>query len=83
MADKQSFLVLNLGSQRIGAALFTKSKGGGLILKDYRHTSILGNPTADSKRLPQIKLAVAELVSEMKITKGLPDQKSHTGPVPW
>ena len=71
MADKQSFLVLNLGSQRIGAALFTKSKGGGLILKDYRHTSILGNPTADSKRLPQIKLAVAELVSEMKITKGL------------
>jgi len=66
MADKRSVVALNLGSQRIGGAKFSLGKGGALILKDYAFTEILGDPAADSSRIAQLEVAVAEITTKLK-----------------
>jgi type IV pilus assembly protein PilM len=69
MADSQSIITLNIGSQTVSMGLFSRSKEGGLILKKYETTSILADPSAEMTRLPQVKLAVAELSSRLGISK--------------
>ena len=70
MADAQATVALNIGSQRITMGVFAPSKNGGLILKKYDSASILADPAAEMARLPQIRVAVSELVEKLKIPKG-------------
>ena len=67
MADSKNPVVLNLGSQRVGGAVFGRSSGGELILKKYEFTEMMGDPSVDATRLPQLKVAVAELASNLKL----------------
>ncbi|MFP6871923.1 MAG: type IV pilus assembly protein PilM [Verrucomicrobiales bacterium] len=69
MADKKSIVTLNIGSQRVSLARFSPAKGGGLILQEYEFSELIGDPVADSARLPQIKLAVAALVDSLGVAK--------------
>ena len=68
MADSKSIAVLNLGSQRISGAIFSKI-GGDLVLKKYEHVEMTGDPTVDASRLPQLKVSLDELTDRLKIKK--------------
>jgi len=68
-ADSQSIVALNIGSQRIGMAVFEPSKSGGIVLKAYDSTTILADPATEMSRIPQIKVAVSELVQRLKVGK--------------
>lgn len=67
MADSNSITVINLGSQRVGGAVFGKTAGGDLILKRYGFVEMDGDPSVDVSRLPQLKVALGELVTKLKI----------------
>jgi len=69
MADSQSIIILNIGSQRVSMGVFSKSKGGGLILKKYDTTTILVDPAAEMTRLPQVQLAISELAGRLGVSK--------------
>lgn len=69
MADSQSIVALNIGSQRVTMGLLAPSSNGGLILKKYESSTILADPAAEMTRLPQIRIAVAELVSKLGLAK--------------
>lgn len=69
MADKQSIVVLNIGSQKITMGLLAQSSNGGLILKKYDSSSILADPAAEMTRIPQIRLAIALLVNNLGLSK--------------
>ncbi|MBE2284850.1 MAG: type IV pilus assembly protein PilM [Prosthecobacter sp.] len=66
MADS-SIAVINLGSQRVGGAVFGRTPGGDLILKRYAFVEMDGDPSVDVSRLPQLKVALGELVNRLKI----------------
>lgn len=67
MADPTSIAVINLGSQRVGGAVFGRTPGGDLILKRYDFVEMDGDPSVDVSRLPQLKVALGELVSKLRI----------------
>lgn len=67
MADSKNPVVLNLGSQRVGGAVFGRTSGGDLILKKYEFTEMMGDPSVDATRLPQLKVALAELAGNLKL----------------
>ncbi|TLD71574.1 type IV pilus assembly protein PilM [Phragmitibacter flavus] len=66
MADS-SFAVLNLGSQRVSAAVFNKGRNGELILKAFEVTEMHGDPSAEATRLPQLRVALVELSEKLKL----------------
>lgn len=68
MADSRNIAVLNLGSQRVGGAVFGKTPGGDLILKRHAFSEMPGDPSVDATRLPQLKVAVEELVRKLKMS---------------
>lgn len=67
MADSNSIAVINFGSQRVGGAVFGKTPGGDLILKRYELVEMDGDPSGDVNRLPQLKVALGELVARLKV----------------
>ncbi|WP_395715473.1 Amuc_1101 family PilM-like pilus complex protein [Prosthecobacter sp.] len=67
MADPTSIAVINLGSQRVGGAVFGRTSGGDLILKRYDFVEMDGDPSVDVSRLPQLKVALGELVSKLRL----------------
>jgi len=69
MADSRSIVALNIGSQRVTMGLLARSSNGGLILKKYESSSILADPAAEMTRLPQIRIAIAELVNKLGLSK--------------
>lgn len=69
MADKKSIVTLDIGSQRVSLARFSPAKGGGLVLQDYAFSELSGDPAADSARIPQVEVAVSELVSRIGVAK--------------
>ena len=69
MADSKNIVVLNLGSQRLGAAVFGKSGTGDLTLKRYEIMEMAGDPTIDATRLPQMKVSIEDLVGRLKLEK--------------
>lgn len=79
MADAQSTVALNIGSQRISMGVFEPSKNGGLILKNYSSSSILADPAAEMARLPQIRVAISELAEKLKIGKSTKLRYSISG----
>jgi type IV pilus assembly protein PilM len=69
MAENQTTVTLNIGSQRISMAVFETSKSGGLVLKAYDSTSLLADPATEAMRMPQTRLAILELAQKLKIGK--------------
>lgn len=69
MAETQTTVALNLGSQRIGMAVFETSKSGGLILKGYQTDTIIADPALEASREAQIRVALEELIAKLKIPK--------------
>lgn len=69
MADTQTTVALNIGSQRISAAVFEVSKNGGLVLKAYDSESIVADPALDATRVSQIRVAINDLAQRMKLGK--------------
>ena len=70
MADSKNIIVLNLGSQRVSGAVFARAAGGDLTLKRYHIVEMAGDPSVDATRLPQLKVAIEDLVTKLKISKG-------------
>lgn len=66
MADQQSIIALNIGSQRISMGVFAPTKKG-LVLKSYGATSILADPATEAARIPQVQLAIKELAKSLKV----------------
>ena len=69
MADSQSTIALNIGSQRISMAAFSPQKGGGLALKKYQEIDILADPASESMRNAEVRGAVAQLAKSLKTGK--------------
>ena len=69
MADSQSTIALNIGSQRISMAAFAPKKGGGLALKKYQEVDILADPANESMRNAEVRGAVAQLAKSLKTGK--------------
>ena len=78
MPSPARILCLNLGTQTIGLAEFQSTASGrsgdsgGLTLTGYRLTEILADPAAESTRLPQTRLAIAELKETLNLKGGAP-----------
>ncbi len=69
MADTSTTVALNIGSQRIGMAVFEVSKNGGLILKAYDSESVLADPALEASRISQARVAIADLAKRLKVGK--------------
>ncbi|MFT4177201.1 MAG: type IV pilus assembly protein PilM [Luteolibacter sp.] len=69
MAETQTSVALNIGSQRIGMAVFETSKAGGLILKSYASEAVSADPSQEASRIAQTRAAVAELAKKLKVGK--------------
>ncbi len=69
MADHQTTVVINIGSQRIGMAVFEVSKSGSLTLKAYDTETIVSDPALDSSKISQTRVAVADLARRLKVGK--------------
>ena len=69
MADTPATVALNIGSQRIGMAVFESSKSGGLVLKAYDSESIVSDPALDASRVSQTRLAISSLAQRLKVGK--------------
>ena len=69
MAENQTTVALNIGSQRIGMAVFEVSKTGTLILKAYDSATIVADPALDASKISQTRVAIADLVQRLKIGK--------------
>ncbi len=69
MADNQTTVALNIGSQRIGLAVFETSKSGGLVLKAYDSESIVADPSLEASKVSQTRVAIADLVQRLKVGK--------------
>ena len=69
MADTQTTVALNLGSQRISLAVFETSKSGGLILKGFETDTIIADPAFEASREAQIRVALDEMIDKLNISK--------------
>ena len=69
MADTQTSVAINIGSQRISMAVFEASKNGGLILTAYDSESIVADPSMDSSRIAQTRVAITDLAGRLKLGK--------------
>ena len=69
MADTQTNVALNIGSQRISMAVFEVSKNGGLVLKGYDSESIVADPAMDASRIGQIRITIADLAQRLRVGK--------------
>lgn len=67
MADTLTTVALNIGSQRIGMAVFETAKNGGLLLKSYASETIVADPALESSRIGQVRVAVADLAQRLKV----------------
>ncbi len=69
MADTQTTVALNIGSQRISMAVFETSKAGELVLKGYETDTIIADPAFEASREAQIQVALEELIEKLDIAK--------------
>jgi type IV pilus assembly protein PilM len=67
MADTLTTVALNIGSQRIGMAVFETAKNGSLLLKNYASETIVADPALESSRIGQIRVAVGDLAQRLKV----------------
>ncbi len=69
MAESQTTVALNIGSQRISVAVFETSKQGDLILKGYESETIAADPAFEASREVQVRVALKEIVERLNIGK--------------
>ena len=69
MADNQTTVALNIGSQRIGMAVFEVSKSGSLLITAYGSETIVADPALDSSKISQTQVAIADLAKRLKVGK--------------
>lgn len=69
MAASKNITVLNLGSQRVGGAVFDQTAGGDLVLKRYDFVEMAGDPSVDATRLPQLKVGIEDLAAKLRLSK--------------
>lgn len=69
MADTLTTVALNIGSQRIGMAVFETAKNGSLLLKNFASETIVADPALEASRIGQIRVAVGDLAQRLKVTK--------------
>ncbi len=69
MADNQTTVALNIGSQRIGMAVFEVSKSGSLTLTAYGSETIIADPALDASKMSQTRVAIADLAQRLKVGK--------------
>ena len=69
MAENQTTVALNIGSQRIGMAVFEVSKNDTLILKAYDSATIVADPALDASKISQTRVAISDLVQRLKVGK--------------
>lgn len=69
MADNQTTVALNIGSQRIGMAVFEVSKNGSLVLTAYDSETIVADPALEASKLSQTRIAIADLAQRLKVGK--------------
>ena len=69
MADTQTSVALNIGSQRISMAVFEIAKNGTLVLKGYESQTINADPAQEASRLTQTRIAIADLAKSLKVSK--------------
>ncbi len=69
MADTLTTVALNIGSQRIGMAVFETAKNGSLLLKGFASETVVADPALESSRIGQIRVAVGDLAQRLKVTK--------------
>ncbi len=67
MADSKTIAVLNLGSRRVAAALFSKA-GSELVLRRYEFVDLPGDPSNDFSRNQQVKAALQEITHSLKLS---------------
>ncbi len=70
MAVPPRITTLNLGTQTVGLAEFQRAENGGVMLNAFRLTEIHSDPSAEAARLPQTRLAVAEMRDQLKLKGG-------------
>ncbi len=66
MAEER-ITTINLGSQHVAGAVFSKSPGGGLALRGYHRSDLLGDPGAEGQQIGQMKMALSEVIGALKI----------------
>lgn len=66
MADDR-IISLNVGSQQISGAVFSKTAGGGLRLDRVERRDFVGDPGEEGGRATQGAMALKEIVSSLKI----------------
>jgi len=69
MADNQTTVALNIGSQRIGMAVFEPNRSGGLLLKSFDSETIAADPGSETVRNAQTRAAIGELIQRLKVGK--------------
>lgn len=67
MADNSNYAVINLGSQRVCGAIFTKNRAGELTLKQFEFAEMHGDPSTEATRLPQLRIAMLDLADKLKL----------------
>jgi type IV pilus assembly protein PilM len=67
MAESQTTVALNIGSQRISMAVFDVSKSGGLVLKGYGSESVAADPALEATRAAQTRVAINDLAQRLKV----------------
>ncbi|NNE94139.1 MAG: pilus assembly protein PilM [Verrucomicrobiales bacterium] len=65
MADNR-IQTINLGSQHVSGAVFRKKSDGGLILDRYFRSDLVGDPSEEQRRDAQMRMALKEVVGNMK-----------------
>jgi type IV pilus assembly protein PilM len=69
MADTQTNVAINLGSQRISMAVFENSKNGLLKLKNFESDTITADPVLEASRNAQVRVALEEMIEKLKVSK--------------
>lgn len=69
MAENQTTVALNLGSQRITMAVFETTKSGGLILKGFATDTIIADPAFEASRETQVRVSLEDLIQTLKVPK--------------
>lgn len=69
MAEAKSIATLNIGSQTVSLAQFSKAKNGGLVMTKYASSQVLADPANEAARPAQLRMAISELVNKLKLDK--------------
>lgn len=82
MADKQSTIVLNIGTQHVSLALFDVSKSGQLVLTQFDSESLSVDSSTDEGRSIQLRAAIDVLAERVgakgKVRYGISGQSVFT-----